>query len=160
MALSLLNGKVIFQFNLGESQVALTSQDSITMDEWHTVSISRRGVAGELVVDDQELVFGRATGRLSSFDLEDRFYLGGHPYYGDVRSEVTARSGFVGCIRHLSIRPEYDLDLYDDALRLENVGRCEGDEVGCPCQSGEVCVLRTTDFICYPADGPGKLEHC
>lgn len=156
LALSLDKGSVVFQFNPGDSELRLKSSQRITLNEWHTVAIWRHQLKGELTVDDQDTVSGEGQGRFTRLDLEDRLYLGGHVNYDHVHPEVAADSGYVGCVSQLSIRPGYDLDLYDDALDQESIGSCVGDRLGCPCQLDEVCVLRSNDFICH---SPGNFSE-
>ena len=55
MSIELADGKVKFQFNLGDQTVAMTSPESYNDDLWHTIEAVRRNRDGILKVNISQL---------------------------------------------------------------------------------------------------------
>lgn len=77
ISLNLVHGKLEFRFNLGSGIANITSPDSVSLNSWHCVRISRLGREGLLQLDDGTLARGLSGSPLTELNLETPLYVGG-----------------------------------------------------------------------------------
>ena len=79
VSLNLVNGLIQYKYDLGSGIANLTSgmKGKITLNEWHSVKITRNGPHGTLQVDGGAVVSGSSPAALTELNLETPLYLGG-----------------------------------------------------------------------------------
>lgn len=77
ISLNLVQGKLEFRFNLGSGIANITSPDTVSLDTWHCVRISRLGREGVLQLDDGTVARGLSGSPLTELNLEMPLYVGG-----------------------------------------------------------------------------------
>nr|XP_039259403.1 basement membrane-specific heparan sulfate proteoglycan core protein-like isoform X1 [Styela clava] len=147
MSLVLIKGKVEFRYNVGSGDAVIVSRDVVQMSEWHTVTISRHGNEGQLILDKDEPVYGTSEGSFQALDLDQPLYVGGYPRDGQTLPDhlqfLGVDVGFYGCISQLIIG-DNNVDMGASELIEEQVGilRCKTCGAGpeeSPCQYDSVC---------------------
>ena len=112
---------------------------------------------GELYVDNQLVVKGIPPGSFSHIQ-QRRTYLGGVPNLQTISSAIEGSvSGFVGCIKALSISGK-EVDITGtDVISGQNIGQCPTNPcTNTPCSNNGVCEDTgplVTDFNCTCKDG-------
>ena len=102
MSIELVNGKVVYRFNLGDKTVSLASPESYNDDNWHTIEAARRNRTGVLKVDGLDIdQRSSADSGDSELAVTDYMYFGGYPGSHSFR-EVT-NVDFDGCIDEVQI---------------------------------------------------------
>ena len=77
VSLNLVDGRLEFRFNLGSGIANITSPDSVTLDTWHSVRISRLGSEGLLRLNNGTAARGHSGSPLKELNLELPLYVGG-----------------------------------------------------------------------------------
>ena len=92
ISVNLINGRVQYCYDLGSGVANLTSGGEanlvqnnptkypITLNEWHSIKITRNGPHGTLQVDDGPVVSGSSKAPLSELNLGTSLFLGGFQY--------------------------------------------------------------------------------
>jgi Laminin G domain len=75
----------------------------VSLNDWHTVHISRTGRNGLLRVDDQPEVKGSSSGSFTQLTLTLDLFVGGHRNFDEVPRYVQVRRGLRGCIQKASV---------------------------------------------------------
>ena len=75
----------------------------MSLNDWHTIRISRSGRSGLLRVDDQPEVRGVASGSYTQLTLALDLFIGGHRNFDEVPRVVQVKSGLKGCIQKVVI---------------------------------------------------------
>ncbi|CAL8351742.1 unnamed protein product [Merluccius merluccius] len=149
LALQIQQGRPYFLFDPQDFSVAVSVQDDGSRryddGEWHSVTATRHGAVGTIIVDHQYQ--GRAGGSsLSSIIGENTgLYVGGLPtdftiirqHLGDTQ---LVRKGFSGCLRDIKLKhtasPAGEWRPLDWSTAIEKVAAYESWE-GCPVDSEE-----------------------
>ena len=86
MALEIINGLVVFRYDLGDGPGILTNTKNVTDGRWHEVIAERTGKSAFVTVrtadEDDDTVEGESPGTFSVLDLDSetaKFYVGGVP---------------------------------------------------------------------------------
>lgn len=130
ISLGLLDGHLVFNYQLGSGEARLVSEDPINDGEWHRVTALREGQRGSIQVDGEELVIGRSPGPNVAVNTKDIIYIGGAP---DVATLTRGKfsSGITGCLKNLVLHsarpgapPPQPLDLQHRAQAGANTRPC------------------------------------
>ncbi|XP_014673411.1 PREDICTED: laminin-like protein epi-1 [Priapulus caudatus] len=122
LALELIDGAVLFQYDMGSGRAQIRTNATYNDGAWHTVNARRFGREGLLLVDGEEAGSGVAPGSLTKLDIGDDVYIGGTLAPPTLR-DVTAR-GLEGCIRNVQLGTTIvDMSINKDA---------RGIVAGCP----------------------------
>lgn len=105
--LELVNGTVVFAFNNGDRNGDVNIEwvppfpYYLCDEKWHTISVSKRGIAGNLTVDNMDTKIGTSTiTTLIGVNVIAPLYFGGVPDTVEKRDGKDAVS-FVGCLRNI-----------------------------------------------------------
>ena len=158
MSLSFVGAQLQYRYNLGSGEATLTSNASLELNYWHTVTVTRTGRQGMLSVDSQPQVTGESPGPLTGLQLGGRLWLGGYSMFMNISSLTGASAGFSGCISSLFLGSR-QLDLVMEAEQGLGVGQCNVSMCdGNPCLNGGSCMETNTNFVCVcPASYTGPL---
>lgn len=157
IAIALRGGRVELWYNLGQGVVNITSRDPVSLDEWHTVQISRSGRNGDLMVDDAPSVSGTSPGTFTLLQLSSDLYVGGAPMPSSLPVQLRILSGYHGCVRELRVARFVNsrVDLIPDARSGQGVTECPVLSLCGPdtCQNGGTCTNTVESFVCECAPG-------
>ena len=103
ISLSLQDGFMVFQYNLGSGKSFIKSSEKIKLFTWHTIIASRDGLDGTLKVDNQALVYGKSEGKYTSLNLIGDLYIGNHDNILGLQKQTEDKEGFTGCLSQLVI---------------------------------------------------------
>ncbi|XP_023215950.1 pikachurin-like isoform X1 [Centruroides sculpturatus] len=148
ISINLVNGFVELRFDLGTGVAIIRSSEPISMNEWHTVFISRTGRDGILEVDKQAHVEGMSPGAFTQLSLPLNLYVGGVPDFQDTARKAAISTSFNGCIQKLVINSK-PLKLLEEALSGVNIGNCEHSCVNSPCHNGGSCEPKHDFYTCH-----------
>ncbi|BFZ23346.1 hypothetical protein BsWGS_26385 [Bradybaena similaris] len=172
IAIIIKNGHLEFRFDTGSGPAVLRSRRPLTLNEWTTVVVDRKGrdgllrvnnddVVSEQVEPSDEILFSRLDrgdtirGTTSGdgtvgVNLERPLYLGGVDPFEPIHSNVGVQSGFVGCVGELSVG-QSSVRLIEDAINSLNIVDC-GDRRLCekyPCHNDAQCIdVSPTQYRC------------
>jgi hypothetical protein len=172
LALLLNESRLHFQIKIGSEKMSVSSVDPIPLCPWFTVDLRYNG---ELYVDDQLVVKDNPPGSFS--DVQQWYtYLGGVPNSQSISSVIEGSvSGFVGCIKALSISgKDVDIATGTHVVSGQNIGQCPANPcTNLPCSNNGVCEdigPHVKDFNCtcdngYSGDtcdvfNPCEIEPC
>ena len=104
----MIDQRVELRYDLGAG-LAMVMSEPITLDEWHTVTVSRNGRSGnlDLVGEDVCPVGGcvlESPGKLKQLNVDGDFSIGGVREYSVVSPSAGTEVGFSGCIGSLLVR--------------------------------------------------------
>ncbi|XP_076277738.1 agrin-like isoform X5 [Lasioglossum baleicum] len=161
ISLNLIHGKLEFRFNLGSGIANITSPDTVTLDTWHCVRISRLGREGVLQLDDGTVARGLSGSPLTELNLEMPLYVGGVKHWREVHRLAGAWTGLDGAVQRLMVNgktyqnlavnvTQHNTELYDGLP-------CRSNEN--PCHNGGVCLPLLNSYLCKCASGYNGL-HC
>ena len=166
VSLAIVNSFIVYRYNLGTGNAEIVSTSPVTLNTWHTVTITRLNQYGTLTVDGEDLVNGTSPGVFTSLNLGDVMWLGGYRHFVNISSLTGIENGFVGCISSLRVNEEL-VDLIMDAESGLGVGECNSSSCDVnPCMNGGTCVSSGNSFICdCPSTHSGPLcandvDHC
>ncbi|CAH1775060.1 unnamed protein product, partial [Owenia fusiformis] len=111
-ALEIIDGKVVFKYNLGSGAAVITHPKDVEKDKWHHVIAERSGKKGTLLVqtpedlDEEEAVTvtGESRGTMSILSLDKettKFFVGGVPDTSNINDIISRK--FVGCIEDVTV---------------------------------------------------------
>eukprot|EP00794_Sanderia_malayensis_P015275 gene15275-16851_t len=103
ISVGIMKGYIVFQYNLGSGPAFIKSSAAVTLFEWHTVQVSRDGLHGTLIVDDQPMLYGRSKGKYTGLNLVGDLFVGGHANLDVIKRQTKHGRGFTGCISQLVI---------------------------------------------------------
>ncbi|XP_077981026.1 pikachurin-like [Glandiceps talaboti] len=174
-SVALIDGKPEFRFNCGTGPAIISSNYSVSLNEWHEITVYRSKWNGWILVDDEEAVPGRAPGLYNRITLRENFYLGGYKNITAISKYTGVDRGFAGCVKSLTVNGvHYDMRKrrekfnklqqvvaqHGDIIDGMDVGECSSHvclDVSC---NGGTCVTDSVDtYICLcPL---GKIgQHC
>ncbi|RZC32304.1 Laminin G 2 and/or Laminin II domain containing protein [Asbolus verrucosus] len=121
IALELRNGKVLYQYNLGENTKVWHTSKTYNDGQWHSVEASREGSNGRFNVDGEDIPDTTAGIRGISVETIETVSFGGYPNkhsYIDV-----TQTKFDGCIDKVAIMGS-PLDLRTNIKAYDVIGGC------------------------------------
>ena len=74
----------------------------MSLNEWHSVMVSRTGRHGSMQVDDQPVVSGQSRGSFTQLTLTLDLFLGGHRNFDETAAAADIRKSFHGCIQKVN----------------------------------------------------------
>ena len=166
VSLAIVNSYIVYRYNLGTGDANIASNSPVTLNTWHTVTITRNNQQGTLTVDGEDLANGTSLGVFMGLNINDVMWLGGYRQFVNISSFTGVKSGFDGCIGSLEINGE-PVDLIMDAESGLNVGECNSSSCeGGPCMNNGTCVSLGNSFVCecpLSHSGPfcaNDVDHC
>ncbi|XP_068237860.1 protein eyes shut-like isoform X2 [Palaemon carinicauda] len=158
LALTIVNGSLQLSYHLGyraPGLMVIQSKDKVTLNEWQTVTFTRRG-------SDAVLSFkGRATSappahpRNTLLNVHPEVFIGGVPDLSVVPSAIgptASRIPFRGCVREVMINDhDYDLSAPFGGEILRGAGLTDCDGTACGrhvCLHGGTCTPVGDTFVC------------
>ncbi|CAG9863069.1 unnamed protein product [Phyllotreta striolata] len=156
ISLSLANGVPEFKYNLGMGTTSVKSNRAITINDWHTIKISRNRRKVTMYVDGDGPFVGLSEGKYTGLDLTEPLYIGGVPSANGISPEVNhydAYRGFVGCISRFKIGHAY-LDILKEAINKTGITTCESCSDN-KCQNQGACqeALSKEGYMCICPSG-------
>jgi len=123
LSLAVLDGKVVFSYELGSGIANISTVERIDDGRPHTIKASRTGKSGSLEVNGFSFVRGESQGILKMLNTEGNIYIGGVP---DAELMTNGRfiRPFVGCISNLQIQGKGPLDYSFESIDARNVDSC------------------------------------
>ena len=103
VALILRNGFVEFRFGLVSAPAVIRSAQELSLNEWHTVMVSRDGFQGTLKIDNEAIVIDSAKGSGLELELNQRMLIGDMPEIKPVAKLIGSSKGFKGCVSFLAV---------------------------------------------------------
>lgn len=157
IAIALRQGRVEFWYDLGQGSVNISTNFSLSLNEWHTIQASRTGMSGELVVNRMSPVLGQSPGFFTMLQISDNLYLGAAQTPLSLPTQLRNLNGFNGCIRQFrttrfSTSP---VNLISEALSGRGVSECPTVSTCNPlsCLNGATCMNTIDSFTCLCAVG-------
>ncbi|XP_043286401.1 agrin-like isoform X3 [Venturia canescens] len=161
ISLNMVRGKLEFRFNLGSGIANISSPDTVTLDTWHCVRISRLGREGLLQLDDGTIARGFSGNPLTELNLEMPLYIGGVKHWREVHRLAGAWTGLDGAVQRLMVNgktyqnlavnvTQHNTEIYDGLP-------CPSNEN--PCHNGGVCLPLLNSYLCKCASSYNGL-HC
>ncbi|XP_074640469.1 pikachurin-like isoform X2 [Tubulanus polymorphus] len=124
VALSLVGGRIRFQFNLGSGETTLQYNISRLDDgEWHEIRAQRYDKLALLEVNGKNVIEANAPGSDTSLTTESALYIGGLENI-EHRTLKKFRTGLHGCISKLKLATDYDVKLIKEASKGQNIDKC------------------------------------
>lgn len=108
LSLEMKNGRIIYQYDLGQGSVAIETTATFNDGNWHSLEALRLDENGVLKIDNSINHRGKAPGNAKTFLSKDRIYFGGYPLQHAYKS--ITNDGFEGCIDQV-IMSEIPVDL-------------------------------------------------
>ncbi|XP_015793858.1 agrin-like [Tetranychus urticae] len=165
--LNIFDSRVQFSYNLGSSIpnvsgiITLTSRKKVSMNEWHSVRITRDRQKGTLQLDDSATEFGQAKGDLSELNLDQPLYIGGIPDNVNINREAGIMVGLNGAIQRIVVNGEIWDNLMDRATTVNNIADYNGPPCGFtnPCPNNAICLPQFSDYLCSCASN-NRSQTC
>ncbi|XP_013985568.1 pikachurin [Salmo salar] len=162
LSIILLGGYLEFSFDCGSGTATIRSEETLTMNEWHELRVSRTGREGILPVDNQMPTHSLGEGAFTQIRCSGPLYIGGVPEHTNPRTKINAGAAllhhFTGSIQKItlnerSIRLPQD---FSDGVNIENsLHPC----VDSPCANRGTCRPKQALYECdCPLGYTGK--HC
>ncbi|KFM77888.1 Agrin, partial [Stegodyphus mimosarum] len=150
VSLNLKNGFINFLFNLGSGSANITSRKPVSLNEWHSIKISRYGRQGTLKIDNDTTVTGKSKQPLTELNLSLPLYIGGVPDLRYVHRDSGIEKGFDGAIQRIVMNGEPWEHLTSKAVRASGIRNYKGP----PCTDGiclhaGVCVPEFNSYKCH-----------
>lgn len=114
LSLEMKNGFIVYQYQLGENQLAIAQTTQLTLNDnkWHTIEASHYYENGRLKVDN--IIYNlTSVGPTRDLKLTNEMYLGGYP--GHHNFPTVTNIDFDGCIDEVS----FDITPVDLSIQLE-----------------------------------------
>ena len=166
VSLAIVNSYIVYRYNLGSGNAEIVSASPVSLNEWHTITVTRFGKAGSLTVDSEETMKGESPGAFTSLNIGDVMWLGGYNHFINISAFTGVERGLYGCISSLTINDKI-VNLVLDAVSGLRVGECNSSSCeGNPCLNGGTCVTEGGSFVCQcPLSHKGGLcasdvDHC
>ncbi|XP_077998686.1 agrin-like isoform X2 [Glandiceps talaboti] len=154
ISLNLVDQYLEFRYDLGSGPAEIRSNERVTLNEWHMVSVMRDGRDGEMVIDDQIPVTGQSQGTLSQLNLKHSLFLGGSDDYSKFARKAGITDGLVGAIQQFSAGNVEIEDLTEDAIRGVEVTNYDAHPCNNnPCQNNGTCKPMKSMFVCRCVEG-------
>ncbi|XP_066588247.1 laminin subunit alpha [Prorops nasuta] len=142
LALEIRNGNILYQYDLGEGEITLSSPMRYNDGQWHSLEARRLGKIGLLKIDGQMVAKGEVGGEGKSLVAPDHIYFGGYlPNESHMFKPVT-NLGFDGCIDNVVI--------LETSVDLSRNVQAFGVVPGCP--------VRFASIVAFEENTPGYVR--
>ncbi|KAK9499521.1 hypothetical protein O3M35_002544 [Rhynocoris fuscipes] len=121
LSIEIREGRVLYQFDLGDGLATMVTSKAYNDGEWHQVQTSRQDKGGSLTVDGSLIQQAEVPGRSTRLQVPPVVYIGGYPNEHNIL-EVT-NADFDGCIDEVAFDSSVDLNKNIEAI---------GVIAGCP----------------------------
>ena len=102
-SLYLDSGHLVFRFDCGTGPAELWTDNRVTLSEWNTCQVWRRGNVGGVRLNNYSEAKGTTKGEYSRITFRLPLYLGGSPDLSVVSDRVGTIFSFSGCIESMAI---------------------------------------------------------
>ncbi|XP_077863901.1 pikachurin-like [Saccoglossus kowalevskii] len=109
-------------YNLGSGEGIILSNETVIDGQWHNVHLHREGNIGTMVVDGYT-VTGTSPGKLKQLNTNNGLYIGGMHDIVEL-SLHRYTTGFIGCLRSVTLATDYHFDIIADAVDGRNINLC------------------------------------
>eukprot|EP00062_Callorhinchus_milii_P012745 gi/632960275/ref/XP_007896099.1/ PREDICTED: basement membrane-specific heparan sulfate proteoglycan core protein [Callorhinchus milii] len=160
ISFGLVGGRPEFRFDVGSGMATIRHPNPISLGEYHTVVLQRNLTQGSLSVDHNLPVSGTSQGSFRGLDLNEDLYVGGYPDFDNISKATGLDSGFMGCIRQLTIQGDEVIFSLPE-LRATGISNCPTCKDK-PCKNGGNCVdSDTSRYVCLCKRGftGSNCEH-
>ncbi|XP_063239907.1 laminin subunit alpha [Bacillus rossius redtenbacheri] len=143
LSVELDQGRVVYRFNLGKGELALTTAGTYNDGRWHAVDAARQGAKGVLTVDSGDRQDGAAPGGdKAALHVSPSLYFGGYP--GRHNYRTVSNVDFEGCVDSVAISGA----LVDLSQNMQAVGAAPG----CPAQVASLVAFedRAPGYVLWP----------
>lgn len=103
LSLEMKNGRILYQYDLGEGVVALESIDKFNDGQWHVLEALRFEKEGVLNIDGHKVGNVEVPGNTKTLIYSDHLYFGGYPPNAKHPYQLVTSNGFEGCIDNVII---------------------------------------------------------
>ncbi|XP_070562238.1 agrin-like [Ptychodera flava] len=149
ISLNLVDGYLEFRYDLGSGPAEIRSEDRVSLDKWHSVTVMRTSRDGEMKIDDLPPVTGQSQGSLGQLNLKESLWLGGSDDYAKFARKAGITNGLVGAIQKFVVAGEEIEDLMEGALQGVEITNFDGHICNTrPCQNEGMCVPELELFSC------------
>ncbi|CAB4061570.1 unnamed protein product [Lepeophtheirus salmonis] len=158
ISLGIMDGHIIFSYDLGSGAVTLKSHGKIEKGKWTHLVAKRYHQDGLLELERTDKVIGSTRGSLRTLSLQGHLWIGGvdpndFPLMYKVRKNAGTSIGFVGCIKELKINKKtISLQSMREPLVIRRRGLVECEENSCsgnPCKNEGLCISQVQGFLCH-----------
>ncbi|PIK49142.1 putative neurogenic locus notch-like protein 1-like [Apostichopus japonicus] len=147
-ALSLKEGRLVFEFDLGDGTTAITS-DPLSLGSEMTVNIRREELIGLMNITGQGSFTVESAGNYTSLNVNDYIFVGGSEDLAQSQRRTNVQTGFTGCILMLQMQGIPFSFHPGSALSGRNVVNCDANLCETqPCQNGATCTPTTGSYTC------------
>ncbi|XP_055730723.1 pikachurin-like [Salvelinus fontinalis] len=162
LSISLLGGYLEFSFDCGSGTATTRSEETLTMNAWHQLRVSRTGREGILQVDNQMPTHSLGEGAFTQIRCSGPLYIGGVPEHTNPRSKINAGAAllhhFTGSIQKITLN-ERSIRLPQDFSEGVNIDNSLHPCVDSPCANRGTCRPKQALYECdCPLGYTGK--HC
>lgn len=133
LSLEIKKGRVLYQYDLGEGEIAMQSDDKYNDGNWHTLEAIRQDTRGALKIDDHTVASRQEQGTTKPLATSDHIYFGGYPPNVKHHYHTVTNSGFEGCID--------DVVILDTSVDLTHNVQAFGVMPGCPVRVIEISII-------------------
>ncbi|XP_014485447.1 PREDICTED: laminin subunit alpha isoform X2 [Dinoponera quadriceps] len=142
LSLEMKNGRLLYQYDLGEGAIVLESLDKYNNGSWHVLEALRFGGSGVLKVDGHKVNDFEAVGTARTLSSSDHIYFGGYPPNAKHPYQSVTNNGFEGCIDNVII--------LDTSIDLTRNVQAFGVIPGCP--------VRFASLVSFEKNMPGYVR--
>ncbi|XP_070151389.1 laminin subunit alpha [Polyergus mexicanus] len=142
LSLEIRKGRILYQYDLGEGEIAMQSLDKYNDGNWHTLEAIRQDTMGALKIDDHTVASRQEKGITKPLATSDHIYFGGYPPNAKHHYQSVTNSGFEGCID--------DVVILDTSVDLTRNVQAFGVLPGCP--------VRFASLVSFEKNMPGYVR--
>ncbi|EFN79905.1 laminin subunit alpha [Harpegnathos saltator] len=142
LSLQMKNGRLLYQYDLGEGVIPLESLDKYNDGDWHILEALRLERSGVLKVDGHKVDNIESSGTARTLSSSDHIFFGGYPPNMKHPYQSVTNNGFEGCIDNVII--------FDTSIDLTRNVQAFGVIPGCP--------VRFASLVSFEKDMPGYVR--
>ncbi|XP_072931305.1 basement membrane-specific heparan sulfate proteoglycan core protein [Epargyreus clarus] len=152
LALQLVQGVPRFTLDAGNGAVVINGDRPLTLNTWHTIRLSRTNDKVTMDVDNTG-PFVDSSIENKMIELQEPLYVGGVPNYDELPFQISAASGFIGCVSMLILGRE-EQNIMVSNINKQNVKECDTCTPNL-CLNDGVCQEARIEqgFVCHCAAG-------
>lgn len=132
----------------------------ISLNEWHSIRVTRSKKEGSLQVDRGPVVQAVSMGTLDELNLDQPLYIGGVSGDTPLPKDIGPTAGFDGAIQRIVVNGAVWDNLLARARSSHMVSQYHGAPCGSrPCRNGGICTPLLNLYTCSCAPNFGG-KHC